>query len=340
MLEREDGRGCEQGDLLAVHDRLERGAHRHFGLAVSDVAAEQTIHRGRQFHVAFDVDNRRLLVGSEVPFEGVLELLLPVGIGAEGVPGYSLPGCIELQQLLGHVAHGLLDTRLGLFPRRPAKPVEAGTGGPRKALHQIEALHGNEQLVVGRVAELHELLRVGTHFDSFQPDEDADAVIDVHDEVANLEIAEVREERPRGRLPAVMCLPLLFEDVRLGPQLQASLRESEALRQIARADEHRGALHIFGTFDGNGQHVVVPEELHRSLAHPGRVRHQDDGVATLARAPDVRHPVLNPAAELDSGLAGDVDGLRIGSGAGDVQRVELGCALQPLGHLGPVDKDP
>ena len=62
VLKREHRRRREERDLLAVHHRLERGAHRHLGLAVADVAAQQAIHRRRRFHVALDVGDRRLLV--------------------------------------------------------------------------------------------------------------------------------------------------------------------------------------------------------------------------------------------------------------------------------------
>ena len=48
MLERQDGRRREHRHLLAVHDRLERGAHRDLGLAVADVAAQQAVHRRRR----------------------------------------------------------------------------------------------------------------------------------------------------------------------------------------------------------------------------------------------------------------------------------------------------
>ena len=85
VLERQHGRRREKRDLLAVHHRLERGAHRDLGLAVADVAAEQPVHRRRRFHVALDVGDRRLLIRRQLVLEGVLELLLPVRIGAERV---------------------------------------------------------------------------------------------------------------------------------------------------------------------------------------------------------------------------------------------------------------
>ena len=47
----EHGRRHEHGDLLAVHDGLERGADRDFGFAKADVAADQAIHGLGRFHV-------------------------------------------------------------------------------------------------------------------------------------------------------------------------------------------------------------------------------------------------------------------------------------------------
>ena len=47
MLQRQDGRRDEDGDLPAVIDGLERGPQRDLRLAESDVADNQTIHRLR-----------------------------------------------------------------------------------------------------------------------------------------------------------------------------------------------------------------------------------------------------------------------------------------------------
>ena len=158
VLERQHGRRREKGDLLAVDDGLERRAHRDFGLAVADIAAEQPIHRRRRFHVARDVGDRGLLVRRQVVLERVVELLLPVRVGAERMAGHGLARRVELQQLLGHVAHGLLDARLGFFPGRAAELVERRRRAAGVLLDQIEPLERDEQLVLAGVAELHELL--------------------------------------------------------------------------------------------------------------------------------------------------------------------------------------
>ena len=130
MLKGEHGRRREERHLLAVHDRLERRAHGDFGLAVADVAAQQPVHRRRRFHVALDVGDGVRLIDRQVVLERVFELALPVGIGAEGIARDRLARGVELEQLFGHVAHGLLDARLRALPRRAAELVERGFAVP------------------------------------------------------------------------------------------------------------------------------------------------------------------------------------------------------------------
>jgi hypothetical protein len=74
---------------------------------------------------------------------------------------------VELQQLLRHVAHRLLDARLGLLPRRPTEAIERGTAAAGVFLNQIEPLDGNEQLVVAVIPKLEKLVRAfGTAADA------------------------------------------------------------------------------------------------------------------------------------------------------------------------------
>ena len=56
--------------------------------------------------------------------EGVFEFALPVGIGEKEKPvGHAALG-VELQQLVGHVAHFRFDARFACRPRGAAQPVE------------------------------------------------------------------------------------------------------------------------------------------------------------------------------------------------------------------------
>ncbi len=186
----------------------------------------------------------RALIRRQLPFEGVLEFLLPVGVGAEGVARHRLARGVELEQLLGHVAHRLLDARLGLLPRRAAEAIERRARGAGVLLHEIEPLDRDEQLVFAGVAELHELLRLEADVDALEADEETDAVIDVDDEVAGFQIAEVREERSRRRLAPLVDLAFFLEDVGFRPELElrvraAGSRGSDGRRQPGRRPRAR-----------------------------------------------------------------------------------------------------
>ena len=145
-------------------------------------------------------------------------------------PGHRLARGVELEQLLGHVAHGLLDLGLGLLPGRAAKPIERRLRSAGVFLDQIEALDRHEQLRVAVIAELEELLDdvAAGDGDLLEADELADAVIDVDDQIVDLEIAQVGEERGGGRslLARAGLAPLFIEDIGFGVNLKRWRPES------------------------------------------------------------------------------------------------------------------
>ena len=111
----------------------------------------------------------------------------------------------------------------------PPSRSSAGLRRAGVALDEIEPLDRDEELVVAGIAELHELLRLDADLDALQADEHADAVIDVDDEVADLQVAEVGEERRASRERAALVdLALLLEDVGLGPELERGVGQPEA----------------------------------------------------------------------------------------------------------------
>ena len=114
-------------------------------------------------------------------------------VGAERVTRHRLASRIELEQLFGHVAHGLLDLGLRALPAGAAEPIERRLRAAGVLLNQIETLDRHEQLRVAEVAKLEELLHhvAAGDGDLLQADELADAVIDVNDQIPDLEIAQV-----------------------------------------------------------------------------------------------------------------------------------------------------
>ncbi len=197
MLEAEDRGGREDRDLLAILHGLEGGAHGDFGLAVAHVAAEQAVHRRGGFHVVLDgADGGELVVGLVV-VEGVFELLLKFVVFGEcgALRGVALG--VKLEQLGGHVLHGLAHARLGLDPLLRAELVEDGRGagvGGAIFLDQIEARERDVKLGLLGELENHEFDREAVLHDLPQALVLRDAVLDVDDVVADGEIAEVGDK--------------------------------------------------------------------------------------------------------------------------------------------------
>jgi len=63
MLLRQDGRRHQDRHLITAIHGFEGRPHRHFRLAETHIAAQQSIHRPRPQHVALDRRDRRQLIG-------------------------------------------------------------------------------------------------------------------------------------------------------------------------------------------------------------------------------------------------------------------------------------
>ena len=77
---------------------------------------------------------------------------------------------------------------------------------------------------------------------------------------------------------------LLLEDVGFRVDLQRRVGQPEAARQRADGDEHRRRMRVLGAFDGNGDDVVLLQDLDRALGAAVAVGDEQHGVAALARA--------------------------------------------------------
>ena len=84
LLGQQGGRR-QNGHLFAAHDGDESGAQRHFGLAETDVAAHQAVHRLAGRHILDDVGDGFHLVGRLFETEAVGEILVIVRRVFEGV---------------------------------------------------------------------------------------------------------------------------------------------------------------------------------------------------------------------------------------------------------------
>ena len=133
-----------------------------------------------------------------VEVEGVFELVLHVGVGREGRALSGLALGVEAQKLGGHVGHRFFDAGLGLLPGLRAELVElrrgSGVGGA-VLLDEVEARERDVELgLVGELEDHQFERRLAVLFDHSQTAVLRDAVLDMHDVVADGEVAEVGDE--------------------------------------------------------------------------------------------------------------------------------------------------
>ena len=152
MLAHQQGRGHQDRDLLAVLDGLEGGAHGDLGLAVADVAAHEPVHRLGLLHVGLDLVDGGELVGGLGVGEGLLQLGLPGGVGAEGMAGGGGARRVEAHEFTGDLAHGLAGPGLGLGPVGAAHLAQGGAVASDVLGDLVQGVGGHQEAVAGLAA--------------------------------------------------------------------------------------------------------------------------------------------------------------------------------------------
>ncbi len=190
MLGREQGGRREHGDLLAVLDRLERGADRDLGLAEPDVAAQQPIHRMGEFHVALDVVDRGALVGRLDVGERLLHLGLPRRVLGERVALGVDPLLVEHHEFLRDLADRRADLALGLREVGPAELVQLRCLAADVLAQRVDLIGRHVQLVAALVRDQQVVALDAADRPLDHALVLADAVLVVHDVVAGLEVFE------------------------------------------------------------------------------------------------------------------------------------------------------
>ena len=137
------------------------------------------------------------LVFGLVEFEGVFEFANEFVAGGEGVAYGHFAFGVKFEKFVGHVFHGLAHAGFGLGPGLRAEMTQGWLGafGGAIFLNQVETRQRNVEARAFGIFEQHELGVAVALIDFFQALILADAVFDVDNVVADLQIAEVGEER-------------------------------------------------------------------------------------------------------------------------------------------------
>ncbi len=183
MLLREQRRGHENGYLLATVDRGECRTQCDFGLAVADIAADDTIHRAVRRQVLEHLANRSILVFGFLERESILEGTIVRFVPAEAVSGPRGTPRIHVQELGGNIADPLDRAPLGFGPLIGAEAMQRRIlgRGARITRDQLEGVYRHVKLVTIRVFEVQEFAARATRDERGQAEITPDAVFLVND---------------------------------------------------------------------------------------------------------------------------------------------------------------
>ena len=189
LVRQQRGRN-EHRHLAVVLHGFEGRPHGDLGFAVPHVAADEPVHRLARLHVVGDVFDGFQLIGRFLVFEGGFELVVHRAVVSIGVALDELAVGIEVDQFLRHLLDVLLHPRGRFGPARAAQPVQAGRMalGPAVSLNLVEPVQRHVQRVAA-VKFQNQIIAVEVlHRETLEPSILGDAVLDVDDVVADVEI--------------------------------------------------------------------------------------------------------------------------------------------------------
>ena len=222
--------------LLAVLGGLERGAQRHLGLAVADVAADEAVHRPRRLHVGLDELDGVALVRRLVVGEGVLEFTLPVAVHRERVALAALALGVQVEQLAGQLLSGAPRPGLDRLPARPAELGQRrmGAAGTDVAADLGQLVDGHEHPVRAGVLQVQVVTGDSGNGLGVKAGEAGDAVVLVDDDVARAQVREAAQDATAALAAWLLGGPPALEEPVIGDDREVELRGDEAALQPCR----------------------------------------------------------------------------------------------------------
>ena len=297
VLRGEHGGGDQHRDLLLVLDGLEGGPQRDLGLSVSDVAANQPVHRARLLHVREHVLDGLRLVGRLVELEVGLERPVHAVRRAEGIPLVRRARRVDVEQLGGHLEQLLLHPRLALEESLALEGVEPGLRrvAADVLLDLAQPVDRQVQAVLAGKLEQDEVGGEAAHLEAGQTVVACDAMLDVHHQIAFLQIAKIGRLLAEGAGPAGGSSGPRAgaEDVLVGIEGESVVLVDEPRGDLAgeqvrvdRGIEERGRLGRQLGHDARHQ-LAVEQQPARALGLGRRMARDQRGDAAIS---EVRQP--------------------------------------------------
>ena len=196
LLGQQRGRAQDR-DLLAVGGGDKCRAQCHLGLAETDIAADQPIHRAARNQVLGDRMDGGKLVGCFVETESFGEGFIVLSIESEGMAfSGSTPG-IQIEQFGGGIARALGGTLAGLFPLTRSEDMERRfvRRGAGIAADQVKCGHRHIKRCIAGIGQMQEFGGSVAQIEVDQAAIASDAVLGMNHRIANRELRQVADDR-------------------------------------------------------------------------------------------------------------------------------------------------
>ena len=292
MLARQQRRRCDDRDLHARHRGDERGAHRHLRLAEADIAADQPVHRLARGEVLEHFGDDALLVLGFLIGKAVDKARIDARLDLGDIGG--------AQGTLGGGLHQLARNRLDAFLELGTSPLPgfAAQLVERDALafgavagEHVDILDRHIELVAARIGQPHAVVRALADRDRDQPLIAADAMVDMHDQVAGRERLQFGQERIGGLALLAPTHQPVAEQVLFGQDLVAVGGKAVILRQHDhRGHAGRGLAQRFlpASRQRHAREAMVLEQPEQPAARAFRIARDDRAAVRGAQLLDMR----------------------------------------------------
>ena len=301
--------GRKDRHLLAIGHRDERSAQRDFGLAKSHIAADQAVHRPARAHVVDHIANRGGLIAGLFKAEAFGEGVVIVFLETEGMALARGAARVEVEQFGGGVAHLQGSFALGFLPLSAAEAVQGRLlfARTRVAADDRERRHRHVQLGLVGVLQMQKLGDAIAEIHVDEAEIAADAVLSVHDRVADFELGQILEHAVDIGLALFLAARACAR--RLGVELGFS-DDREGLRRVAVDEAARQGLRRDHQARAGGQ--KVGERFARHRVHIGFAQILQHGFAPACRIGREQHAAVERVDEVaqrrDRVICAAVDG--------------------------------
>ena len=255
MLARQQRGRRDYRDLMPGHRRDEGRTQGNLGLAETDVAANQPVHRLARRQIGQHVVDRRILIVGFLPRKAFDELIIAGLIGLQHWGMAQRAQRRGLEQFVRNRADAFLEPALALLPAFAAEPVKRGKFVIAAiAAEHVDIFDRHVELIAASVFQHHAVMRASADLDRLQAAVAPDPVFEMHHQITGRQRSQFSQKRIGTFAPLLAPHQPVTQDVLLGDQLHLGVGKAVFERQDDRRDSAlRGEAQRFLPSPGRGR---------------------------------------------------------------------------------------